>query len=334
MQLIIFSYFLDLAYIYIYIYSNRKTNNFNLSFKSSLSFAINRIKKIYPIYILSILLILPVTIYNTFKFTSNALLSLAKLLIKIVMCLTLTQSLTGISDFSRALNGVSWFLSCLFICYMLLPFLYRTINKISNKRSAIIMLLFTIIANTLIFIILNKIDNLNIGFLNMTINDIEHGHPISRIGLLIIGMLISKIYTMDCINFNIITEYFMLTISVTYYLFSNFISSSYLANFLNVLCSCIFFLSIINGKTMIVKTMSYNTKTNLSILSMIIFLLHYPINQTIGFIILYNRCLFDANTYLYLIAFTVEIALDVAMCWCVYKKYTKKIMDRVLTLNK
>ncbi len=61
-----------------------------------------------------------------------------KALLKFAGCVPLLQSITGSSYTSHALNAVCWFLSTLFICYMVCPILVNIISKIKISHSRVI----------------------------------------------------------------------------------------------------------------------------------------------------------------------------------------------------
>lgn len=50
--------------------------------------------------------------------------------------LSLLQSVTGMTFFSHSLNGVCWFLSCIFVCYIVMAFVIKKIDNIRSKREA------------------------------------------------------------------------------------------------------------------------------------------------------------------------------------------------------
>ena len=88
------------------------------SVKDNVSFAIKHVKKIYPLYITTILIgllydvILRLLDGDTFStiFLYDSL--------KLALAVPLLQSATGTMTFGHAFNGVGWFLSTLFCIYL------------------------------------------------------------------------------------------------------------------------------------------------------------------------------------------------------------------------
>lgn len=86
-----------------------------------LSFAWKHIRKMYPVYLLGLLLSLPYSVHTMLPFHDGLTFPLAATGILFTGCLTLLQSLTGTMMLSHALNGVSWYLSSLFVILLFLP---------------------------------------------------------------------------------------------------------------------------------------------------------------------------------------------------------------------
>lgn len=99
-----------------------------LTKKKYLEFEMHRIKKIYPIYFLSMLWAL---IYSAFI---NGLT--LKDILKFILGITMTQTLT--IKYSQIYNAAGWFISSIFILYLITPFIFRALNKIKDKPHALI----------------------------------------------------------------------------------------------------------------------------------------------------------------------------------------------------
>lgn len=95
--------------------------------KGSVIYAINRMRKLYSVYILTFC----VGAYIHFD-----VLKKLPHLILLILSLTnifLLQSFIPNSEFYFSFNGVSWYLSCLFICYLCFNWFKLALNKINNK---------------------------------------------------------------------------------------------------------------------------------------------------------------------------------------------------------
>ena len=76
--------------------------------------------------------------------------------------LSLLQSVTGMTFFSHSLNGVCWFLSCIFVCYIVMAFVIKKIDNIRSKREAEVCFLISIIIVLLLSFVASKIEQMNL----------------------------------------------------------------------------------------------------------------------------------------------------------------------------
>lgn len=104
-----------------------------------------------------------------------------------ITALTLLQSGTGISKISHAINPVCWFLSCIFILYMIYPWIKKTNDFIIlNRKKDIVLFL---IADYIIYYLFHLI----FSFLERTqgiFDDISYGSPYIRIFQFVAGVLL------------------------------------------------------------------------------------------------------------------------------------------------
>lgn len=87
-----------------------------------------RIISIYPAYI-----VLYVLIVVKFILTKTMNLSVVQNFVVLPVELTLFQSVFG-NSFETLHNGGTWFISCIFICYLLFPFLCKIIMQMTKKQ--------------------------------------------------------------------------------------------------------------------------------------------------------------------------------------------------------
>lgn len=107
-----------------YIYNNKDLLNMN----EYCYFIKKRMISIYPGYIvLYLLFVLKLLI------TKNMGLTIEQNLIVLPVELTLLQSVFG-NSFATLHNGGTWFVSCIFLCYLLYPFLSRVIFQLKKKQ--------------------------------------------------------------------------------------------------------------------------------------------------------------------------------------------------------
>ena len=86
--------------------------------KEGFQYGIAHIKKIYPLYIVTVLIGLILGVKSNWAdFHAQPLYWTRLEALRFGLSVTLLQSMTGSSYFSHAYNGVAWFLSCLFCIY-------------------------------------------------------------------------------------------------------------------------------------------------------------------------------------------------------------------------
>ncbi len=87
---------------------------------------VQRVRKVYGLYLLTCLLTVPVFVYMGISQQGQTLTgALLRNGIKLLIMPTLLQSATGITSLATLLNGVGWFLSCMFVLYIAYPLLER-----------------------------------------------------------------------------------------------------------------------------------------------------------------------------------------------------------------
>ena len=103
--------------------------------------AVRRIRKLYPLYLLTMAVSIPYSIYTYWLSGENARQIIQAVVRRVVLCVPLLQSCTGIQSYTNAFNGVCWFLSCLFILYIAFPFLARLADFLCRNTASTVMCL-------------------------------------------------------------------------------------------------------------------------------------------------------------------------------------------------
>lgn len=99
------------------------------SFKNNFKYMINKIKKLYPLYLISIFSLL------VFDFIGSSKASIIKISFKLISNLLFIQNYFPFKS-ATSINGPSWFLCTIVLSYLLFPFIYKSIkNKYSLKRT-------------------------------------------------------------------------------------------------------------------------------------------------------------------------------------------------------
>ncbi len=96
---------------------------FTCSLKNNIEFSINKIKKLYPLHIITMVFGVILRLYNVYL-EGLSLKSVAAVIRDLFLNITLLQTWYPKSEVNVSLNGVSWFLS-------VMMFLFRTDFRVS-----------------------------------------------------------------------------------------------------------------------------------------------------------------------------------------------------------
>lgn len=163
-------FFMNSAFLYGYKLSGRK-----MAYSDTLGIIRKKIRKIYPLYLLMILLWLP------YCGLLSLGVNLKQTLIKLILCATMTQSLAVNLDYTYSFNPASWFVSTLMILMLLVVPLNNFINKhLSTTKKGILWCFIFFILDILYVDIVN--------WLNLPKTTFLYVFPTSRIFEFAIGM--------------------------------------------------------------------------------------------------------------------------------------------------
>ena len=162
----------------------------DFTFLKGLKFGIQRMKKLYWLYILTMASMIPLTILWKNWELNNWTMSGVQTLISFFADLTLTQSLYGVSKIALELNGPCWFISTLFILYCFYPLLERLNQKIINlSMSKIIgVILLTELLSYLFLIPCSYLKD------HSLFDYLAYGSPYTRVFSMFTGILICDLY--------------------------------------------------------------------------------------------------------------------------------------------
>ena len=133
---------------FLMVYSHWDSNNdsdgvLKVGVLSNLEFAVGKIRRLYPLYILTMLLSVPFFIEAQ---GSKELVSVLKDAIpKVLANVFLVQAWIPDSDYYFSFNGVAWYLTVALFLYFMFPFVLRVIRKYKNKNTAIAVIVFTLL---------------------------------------------------------------------------------------------------------------------------------------------------------------------------------------------
>lgn len=103
-----------------------------LGFRESISFSLNKIKKLYPLHLVMMLYPIAVELYRYF----NGIQTLTRFFAKFAANILLVQAWIPIYDYYYSFNVPSWYLSAMIFIYFMLPFVLRCFEKYRSKRTA------------------------------------------------------------------------------------------------------------------------------------------------------------------------------------------------------
>lgn len=286
----------------------------HFSFRESVLYALKHIKKIYAVYVAMLLIGMPYSVMDMINDHDYSLgQALAESLMHFLIDITMLQSLSGISLYSHSLNGVSWFLSCLFCIYLIsLPLMKYIYSKKNNKLFvyispiAVCMISWAFAAS---FEWMEK---------NTVFDDLCYGSPFRRFLYVLIGMLIAVIYTKHC-NIWGWVEYIVLFLCIGWFLYRNSAvgliqDMKYMIDVL--LCGTLLYVLAI-GKGKVSDIFSNRVMVYLGNISMYVFLVHYLV---IRYTLIVIGHFFDTSLAMYIISSVVGIIISYAISAGLYKK--------------
>ena len=155
-----------------------------------IAFARRHVKKIYPIYIVMLLLGIPYYLLaGYFEYGKKIVTGVLQAIVYFIMDTTLLQSAAGLTNLSHSLNGVSWFLSSLFCIYLISPIIMKWLKlHVKNEKQAALGIGISIFGSFMLAILFSKIEEYTI------FDDLCYGAPYRRVFYVISGMLVAQMY--------------------------------------------------------------------------------------------------------------------------------------------
>lgn len=296
----------------------------SITFRNCIRYAICKIKKIYFAYIDSLIVSIP-TYFLILKNYGSSIKAIIKTVLFFTIDITLLQSLTGVSSVSHSINGVCWFLSCIFICYAIAPIFLCVTDKIKSVNQAVGCLAGLILLIELFSVIALQIESLT-GF-----DDLWYGHPFIRCWYLAVGMVIGVVYKIGKLTFNSRVEILIVGISLIYYFTRNSFLAGLSQNVLRlidvIMCASLLFV-ISDSKGRVTQVLSKDYMVRLGQLTMFLFILHYPARMIVT--VMFDRisCLAEMGEIKYPIEVVGIIGITIALTYiAAYKgQHLKKLL--------
>lgn len=297
-------------------------------------YAKRHIKKLYKLYVVMLLIGIPFEIINSHLYYNQTIsYEIKYCTIAFFTSLTLLQSLTGRLIMTHALNGVCWFLSCLFCIYLMSPLIMRFLKrKVKSINQALLGIVICITISVLLAVVFDYIQSKTI------FDDLTYGSPFRRVFYVIPGMLIAQIYSFKTVPNKLILnrkngnslEYTLLFISILWYLL-RFIFSLKIGYFIYIIdmaiVSCdLYALALRKGK--ISKLLEKDVMVYLGNISMYIFLTHYLIRLYVDFIMRYLNIYSIRNAIIEIIIICTSTMI-ISMSINKYKVQTNKKTSKI-----
>lgn len=194
-----------------------------ISVSDSFHFGIRHIRRIYPVYLLFLLIGIPYQIQSMLQFHGlwhTLVVSGGEFVLSIFMI----QSATGLQRLSHVFNGPAWFLSSLFIIYLLSPNLMRFIQRHFHTGKRIVL---GLIVNVMLIVVVSGL------FMfveaKSPFDDFNYSSPWKRVFYVTLGMFVAMLYlhTRDALQlrYGNMLCWLALALSVVWFLTRNTVSA-------------------------------------------------------------------------------------------------------------
>lgn len=240
-----------------------------------ISFIRKRVIRIYPLYIVTMLIFFISAIWEDFSFAP-----VVNQIVKLSVCIPMLQILFFKREVFQAFNGAAWFLSCLFILYMITPVILMINKRFRNyiKLSLFVpVLLYFIYLYLIYFIKYYYPDDFSF---------ILNYHPLSRLFFYLEGILVGNLYLNICgrysskYDFVLFSTFEILATSaaIFFYVFQSKIPfSDYMICSYSLILFSILILIFAFEKGFISRILNYKLFVNLGNLSFEFYLIHYTV---------------------------------------------------------
>lgn len=178
-------FFVMSGFLMMYRYNDRDLNS---SLKGNIRFAIQKIKKLYPLHIITMLFIIVLNVELMIR-NGITLRTILELVGKVFLNITLMQTWFPNSNVNVSLNGVAWYLSVMLFLYFVFPYVQVYIKKSRLYKLCVICVLLLIlqVISCIPFICL-------IGSGNPIYIWYMYCFPIFRVVEFFIGCVLAKLY--------------------------------------------------------------------------------------------------------------------------------------------
>ena len=201
-----------------------------------------------------------------------------------LFCITMLQSSLGMKAMSWAMNNVCWFLSSLFMIYLISPYMMKMMNKVKDRWIKAVFA-GTVCLTMFAFYLFTSIQNISF------FDDLNYGSPYFRVLFVLMGMVLERVYEQRKDNTSKYNnyEYVIVPGAVVWFFCRNQVKEYlYICRLIDILLCALLLLVVALGNGKIVQFLSRKRSIMLGNVSMYIFIIHFPI-------ILYLDYLFDKS---------------------------------------
>lgn len=311
-------FFFILSGFCMYLGYSKKFQSIELSRVKSYIF--KRIKKIYPLYLLTMLYVFVYSLFTEAGFQWSSVVDL-------IISASMLQTLTIVK--SQILKGAGWFISCIFVLYILTPFILFFINKIQSYQKATLLWIVIYIVLALMIIGIYCLQNIRFVSEHFSLLFL-YVSPYVRIFYYIGGMLLaytsSNLFTNLTKQNGTLLEFFSIAVmSIAYFLGIKIGTENQITNLIYVPVISFAIIIFSKDKGIVSRFMANNINSYLGSISMEIYLLHYIVINYGGSALLIR--LFGSNTVL-LFVYCITLFLLTIAASAIYQKISIKIFDR------
>ncbi|WP_165443995.1 acyltransferase family protein [Lachnoclostridium sp. Marseille-P6806] len=243
--------------------------------KGGLRYAAAHVRKIYPLYLVTMLLCIPAAFRDLYFEHGETLAGSAlHMLLWAVSAVPMLQSATAVSEFSTSFNSVAWFLSSLFVIYMFSPFLLRLLKRMLSTKRRIMAALFVLpVAASGAGWLFHQIE------MRTFFDKLSYASPYWRVFYVVFGMVLALLAAEDRgFRMGAVAGNAAAVLSVVWFLMRNRVytilySRTYI---IDLLLGGLLFCGIAAGAG-VLRLFQRKSIVRLGELSMYVFLIHYPL---------------------------------------------------------
>lgn len=246
----------------------------------SIDFAKAKIRKLYLLYVVTMLAMVPMVLAQGWLHGKSLLMNLGTMVAKLAICAPLVQSAFGTTHLSHAFNGVCWFFSTLALIYLVSPWLMKHIAGWQDVWRPVMVLPVVIAVLYVVF----GIADAQVSFFD----DFAYGSPYMRVWFVVDGMVLARIIFAWRMN-DTVPEWMSsaeigvaLSCIAWFFLRNTFVemeTSRALLRFVDVLLcgGLLFILSFERGR--VSRLLERPGFLRLGHLAMYVYLIHYPLRM-------------------------------------------------------